>query len=125
MLFVNATATNRRGAYRTARDDARRHFAGGHVTEGWRHLERAHVLAQPDAIIHIGSHIAMLRRGIIENDAKEVVGQALRALLAGPASLTGRIPTGNDGRARTPLSKRMAIPDDLKPHFTSQTQPTE
>jgi len=117
MLFVNATATNRRVAYRTARDDARRHFASGHVTEGWRQLERAHVLAQPDAIIHIGSHIAMLRRGIIETDAKEAVGQALRALLAGPASLTGRVPTGNDGRARTPLSKRMAIPDDLKPHF--------
>ena len=122
---MNATATNRRGAYRTARDNARRQVANGHVTEGWRHLQRAHILAQPDATIHIGSHIAMLRHGIIEKDAEEVVGQALRALLAGPASLTGRVPTGNDGRARTPLSNRMAIPDDLRPHFTSRTQPTK
>jgi hypothetical protein len=103
MLFVNANSAGRRAAYRTEQRHARRAFAGDHTAEGWRHLERAHVLAQPDAIIHIGSHLTMLRRGVIERDVTEIVGQVVRAILAGPASLTGRIPTGNNGRARTPL----------------------
>ncbi|WP_051062713.1 DUF3703 domain-containing protein [Ilumatobacter nonamiensis] len=112
---MNADSARRRAAYRTERDRARRAFAEDDGSAGWRHLERAHVLAQPDAIPHIGSHIAMLRRALIERDPGEAAGQVLRALLAGPASVTGRIPTGNDGRARTPLSERMPIPDDLAP----------
>ena len=27
----------------------------------WRHLERAHVVAQPFPVAHVGSHVAMLR----------------------------------------------------------------
>ena len=117
------TDADRRAAYRTERDHAQGAFARDRTADGWRHLERAHVLAQPDAIIHIGSHLAMLRRGVIERDLTEVVGQIVRALLAGPASLTGRIPTGNDGRARTPLSERTTIPDDLAPHATGCAHP--
>ncbi len=123
MLLVNTDKADRRAAYRTERDQARRAFARDQTADGWHHLERAHVLAQPDAIIHIGSHLAMLRRGVIERDTTEIVGQVVRALLAGPASLTGRIPTGNDGRARTPLSERMTIPADLEPHSKGRVHP--
>lgn len=123
MLLVNADSADRRAAYRTERDHARRAFARDQGADGWRHLERAHVLAQPDAIIHIGSHLAMFRRGVIERDATEIVGQVVRTLLAGPASVTGRIPTGNDGRARTPLSERRAIPVDLESHSKGPVHP--
>jgi hypothetical protein len=123
MLPLNTEPADRRAVYRAERDHARRSFARDQVTEGWHHLERAHVLAQPDAIIHISSHLAMLRRGVIERDTTEIVGQVVRAILAGPASLTGRIPTGNNGRARTSLSKRMAIPTDLEPHTNVPVHP--
>lgn len=120
---MTASSTERRTAYRAERADARRAFDKGDATKGWRHLERAHVIAQPDAIAHVGSHVAMLRRGIVDRDAREVAGQLVRALLAGPASLVGRIPTGNDGRARTPLSKRMPIPVGLEPILQDVQQP--
>ncbi|MGK2950116.1 MAG: DUF3703 domain-containing protein [Acidimicrobiales bacterium] len=112
---MTAPSLARRAAYRTERAAARQAFSAGDTATGWRHLERAHVLAQPNAIAHVGSHLAMLRRASTDRDTREVAGQVLRAALAGPASLAGRIPTGNDGRARTPLSKRMPIPPDLEP----------
>ncbi len=121
MLFVNGNSDTRRAPYRAERDHARRAFADRDVTDGWHHLERAHVLAQPEIIIHISSHIAMLHRGAIERDAREILGPALRALLAGPASLTGRIPTENDGRARTPPSERMTIPPTSSPTSAALT----
>jgi hypothetical protein len=123
MLLMNTESADRRDAYRTERDHARRAFARDQVTDGWHHLERAHVLAQPGAIIHIGSHLAMLRRGVIERDPTEIVGQVVRALLAGPASLTGLIPTGNNGRARTPLSERVTVPANLEPHSEGPIHP--
>lgn len=55
------------------------------------------------------------RRAFADRDAREVTGQVLRAALAGTASLAGRIPTGNDGRARTPLSNRMSVPRHMEP----------
>lgn len=117
---MTASSASRRVAYRAERADARRCFARRDIVEGWRHLERAHILAQPDPVAHVGSHVAMLRRAVIDRDAREVVGQALRAVLAGPASLVGRIPTGNDGRARTPLSEQKPIPADLERFLPGQ-----
>ena len=125
MLLVMANSASRRAAYRVERADARRCFAREDIVEGWRHLERAHILAQPDPIAHVGSHLAMLRRGVIDRDAREVVGQALRAMLAGPASLAGRIPTGNDGRSRTKLSEQTPIPSDLERFLPGQPRPAK
>ncbi len=45
---------------------ARQAFGRGH--DGWRHLERAHVLSQPWAFDHVRVHAAMLRRGWHERD---------------------------------------------------------
>lgn len=79
----------------------------------WRHLERAHIVAQPFAIAHVASHLAMLRQAIHDRDTVEIAGQLLRITVAAPPSLTGRYPPGNTGRARVPLRAHMPIPADL------------
>jgi hypothetical protein len=89
----------------------------GDVTAAWSHLERAHVLAQPFPVAHIGSHIAQLRLGWRTRDRTEIAGQIVRILVAGPASVVGRIPVGNDGRARTPLRATAPVPADLVTTF--------
>ncbi|MCZ7537188.1 MAG: DUF3703 domain-containing protein [Acidimicrobiia bacterium] len=85
----------------------------GDVAAAWSHLERAHVLAQPFPVGHIGSHIAQLRLGWGTRDRTEVAGQVVRIVVAGPASVVGRIPVDNDGRARTPLRATAPVPADL------------
>ena len=80
--------------------------------EGWRHLERAHVLSQPWAWDHVRVHAAMLRRAWHERDRVEVRGQVLRLVVAGPGSLVNRYPIGNSGRARVSATLPMPIGDD-------------
>ena len=99
-----------RSAYRAERDDA---AAATEPTTVWWHLERAHILAQPFAAAHVGSHLAMFRQGLRDRDAVEVAGQALRVVVAAPPSLLSRYPTGNTGRARVPLRAEMPVPDDI------------
>ncbi len=83
------------------------------VGTAWAALERAHILAQPWVVPHVRSHVAMLRLAARISDGREVAGQLVRVVLAGPASLVGRIPVGNDGRARTPLNEYGDVPADL------------
>jgi hypothetical protein len=80
--------------------------------DGWRHLERAHILSQPWAVDHVRVHIAMLRRAWHERDRVEVRGQLVRLLVAGPGSLVDRYPVGNTGRARVRATQPMPITDD-------------
>lgn len=89
----------------------------------WRHLERAHIVAQPFAIAHVSAHAAMLRQAIRDRDLVEVLGQALRVTVAAPPSLTGSYPAGNTGRARVPLRARMPLPDDLTELLPSPRTP--
>jgi hypothetical protein len=79
----------------------------------WRHLERAHILSQPVAVLHVRTHIAMLAAGVRHRDIHEVVGQMVRLIVAGPGSLTGRYPVGNTGGARVNALTPMPIPHDL------------
>lgn len=102
-----------RTSYREEVQASRRADDAGHVTTAWSHLERAHILAQPFPVAHIGSHVAQLRLGWRTRDRTEVAGQVIRILVAGPASVVGRIPVGNDGRARTPLRATAPVPADL------------
>lgn len=102
-----------RGAYRAEIDAGRAVAVAGDVTAAWSHLERAHVIAQPFPVSHVGSHVAQLRLGWRTRDRIEVAGQLVRIVVAGPASMVGRIPVGNDGRARTPLRATAPVPDDL------------
>lgn len=102
-----------RAAYRAERVAAADCRAAGDIAGAWRHLERAHVVAQPFALAHVGSHVAMLRLAIRPWDRTEVAGQLVRIVVAGPGSLAGRIPAGNSGRARVALTAEMPLPPDL------------
>lgn len=80
----------------------------------WGHLERAHVLSQPMAVPHLRTHAAMLGFAVRNRDRRETVGQLLRLVVAGPGSLTGRVPVGNTGGADVSAFRVMPIPDDLR-----------
>jgi Protein of unknown function (DUF3703) len=82
--------------------------------EEWRHLERAHILSQPSAWLHIRTHGAMFATALRRRDRHELLGQLFRLLVAGPGSLTGRYPMGNTGGANVSAFEQMPIPDDLQ-----------
>ncbi len=112
-----AAWSDERAAARTAREL-------GDTAAEWRHLERAHILSQPRALLHLRTHVAMLAAGIRRHDRREIVGQLLRLVVAGPGSLTGRYPVGNTGGADVSALTPMPIPADLVP-FLSFANHTE
>ena len=105
-------------AVRAAWDDERlaagKARASGDTTAEWRHLQRAHIVSQPLAGLHVRTHGAMLAAAVRRRDRREVVGQLTRLALAGPGSLTGRYPVGNTGGADVSAFRPMPIPDDLR-----------
>jgi len=99
---------------------AERHAAAaarraGHAQGEWHHLERAHILSQPLAGLHLRTHGAMLGASVRRRDAREITGQLLRLVLAVPGSISGRYPVGNTGGADVSAFSPMAVPDDLRP----------
>jgi len=80
----------------------------------WRHLERAHIVSQPLVGLHVRTHVAMLSAAARRGERREILGQAMRLLLAGPGSLTGRYPVGNTGGADVSALRPMPVPDDLR-----------
>jgi hypothetical protein len=111
-------------AWATERDAARAARRRGDHSAEWQHLERAHILSQPKALLHVRTHVAMLAAGIRRHDRREVAGQLLRLLVAGPGSLTRHYPVGNTGGADVSALTPMPIPDDLLPYLSPAT-PTE
>jgi len=93
---------------------ARAAARAGDPTAAWELLEEAHVLSQPWALPHVKVHAAMLALGWRTHDRREVLGQLLRIVVAGPGSLAGRYPEGNTGRASVPATQPMPVPDDLR-----------
>src|SRR5262245_55225225 len=81
--------------------------------ERWTALERAHVLSQPWPVPHVRTHVSMIKLAIRQRDNRELAGQLVRVLVAGPASAVGKYPAGNTGRARVPGTLPMPIADDL------------
>jgi len=79
----------------------------------FRHLERAHVLAQRMTGRHTFIHWRMLVAGLRRGDLREVVGQLPRIVAS---ILFSRlwVPRGNTGRARVSAFKPMPVPDDLR-----------
>ncbi|MBF6439591.1 DUF3703 domain-containing protein [Nocardia cyriacigeorgica] len=101
-------------AARTAyHDEMRAARTATNIAQRWVHLERAHILSQPDPWLHTGNHIAMFTLAISQRDRREALGQFLRIVAAAPASLAGRYPEGNTGRARVGLRRPMLTPPDL------------
>jgi hypothetical protein len=92
---------------------ARSARARGDHAEEWRHLERAHILSQPMAGPHVRTHLAMLGFGVRRRRGREVLGQVVRLVVAGPGSWTGRYPVGNTGGADVSALRPMPVPDDL------------
>ena len=84
-----------------------------HADQQWHHLERAHVVSQPDPWLHTCNHFAMLTHAVRQRDRREAFGQVVRLIVAAPGSLSGRYPTGNTGRVAVGLMTPMHIPDDL------------
>lgn len=80
----------------------------------WRHLERAHILSQPLAGLHLRTHLAMLGFGLRQRDRREITGQLARLLVAGPGSALRRYPLGNTGGADVNAVQPMEIPVDLR-----------
>jgi hypothetical protein len=96
------------------REAARAARSRGDLAGEWSHLERAHILSQPLVLPHIRTHLAMVSCGFRRHDRREVAGQLLRLLLAGPGSITGRYPVGNTGGADVSPFLPMPIPEDLR-----------
>jgi hypothetical protein len=94
----------------------------GDVAGEWKHLERAHILSQPMAVPHVRTHVSMLGAGLRRRDRREVAGQLLRLIVAGPGSLTGRYPIGNTGGADVSALAPMPIPEDLRPFLSTEEQ---
>lgn len=100
-------------AVREAFDHELRAVAASDGQARWDHLERAHILSQPWAWPHVKVHGLMLRQGLRERNRREVIGQAVRLVVAGPGSLAGRYPAGNSGRAHVPMMQPAPMPADL------------
>jgi len=85
----------------------------GDFETAFRHLERAHVLAQRITGRHTYIHWLMLVAGWRRGDLREVIGQVPRMLAS---ILFSRlwVPRGNSGRSRVSAFKPMPVPDDLR-----------
>lgn len=79
----------------------------------FRHLERAHVLAQRMTGRHTFIHWRMLVVGLQRGDLLEAAGQVPRIAAS---ILFSRlwVPRGNSGRARVSAFEPMPVPDDLR-----------
>ena len=79
----------------------------------FRHLERAHVLAQRMTGRHTFIPWRMLVAGLRRGDLREAVGQVPRMLAS---LLFSRlwVPRGNNGRSRVSAFKTMPVPADLQ-----------
>lgn len=84
------------------------------VAGQWRALERAHILSQVSLSPHLKVHRLMLDLARRLGDHREVLGQAVRLLLAPLGSLSGRIPWGNTGRSTVSAFETMPVPQDLR-----------
>lgn len=84
-----------------------------HSDDPWPALERAHLLSQPWAWPHTRIHATMLAVAFGRRDRREMIGQLVRLIVAGPGSLTGRYPAGNTGRTTMALTETADLPDDI------------
>ena len=86
----------------------------GDSANAFRHLERAHVLAQESTYHHTRAHWLMLKHGLRHRNGKEVAGQILRFVGAATKTPLGIYPKGNTGGANVSPFRSMPVEDDLK-----------
>lgn len=105
-----------RAAIMTELEYYRRARAARDFDAAWKHLERAHILAQPWMGLRMSSHVEMLKFAIFRRDVREMTGQLFRIVLVPVGAPTGRLPIGNTGRARVSAFTPMPVPEDLQRH---------
>jgi Protein of unknown function (DUF3703) len=103
-----------RTCFKEELDRARERRAAGDIAGAWSALERSHILSQSRVGLHLRSHWEMLVLAWATRDGREVRGQLLRLLLAGPASAMNRAPLGNTGRASVGVFTPMPISPELR-----------
>ncbi|MDH6196007.1 hypothetical protein M2272_002647 [Mycobacterium frederiksbergense] len=113
---MTAITAEARRIYRSEMQAAR---DAGDAKARWRHLERAHIVSQPDPWLHTCNHGAMLVLALRQRDRREALGQVVRLIVAAPGSVTGRYPLGNTGRVGAGLMTPMPIPPDLASVLTA------
>jgi hypothetical protein len=81
--------------------------------DAFQWLERAHILAQRQPLLHARSHWLMLVLGWQIGDYREVTGQIPRIVAA---LLFSRVwvPIGNTGRSRVSAFWPMPVPEELQ-----------
>jgi len=100
--YVAAELTQAREAERVGADG-----------DGFRHLERAHVLGQASTVHHVRVHWQMLCWGLRHHQFGEMAGQLLRLAGAVTKTAIGLLPEGNTGGANVSAVKPMPVPEDL------------
>lgn len=86
----------------------------GYTGQAFRHLERAHVLAQAATLQHVRVHWHMYRFALRRRSCSDAFGQVLRLLLAAPLTMLGALPTGNTGGSAVNGFKPMPVSADLQ-----------
>lgn len=100
-------------AYKQEVERADQALQAGDFETAFRHLERAHVLAQRVTGRHTYIHWRMLVAGLRRGDMREAIGQVPRIVAA---LLFSRlwVPRGNSGRSRVSALQPMPVPADLR-----------
>ncbi|MBU1825943.1 MAG: DUF3703 domain-containing protein [Alphaproteobacteria bacterium] len=109
--------SNLKSAFANEMAAARSASATGNMTLAKHHLERAHILGQRRYWTHVQTHFQMLRLALKQADGKEVRGQLVRLIGAGPFHVAGWVPVGNTGGADVSATRPMPIPSDLQAHL--------
>lgn len=94
-------------------DEARTARRARDAEREWAHLERAHILSQPLALLHTRTHARMLGYALRRRNRHETIGQVFRLLVAAPGSISRRYPFGNTGGADVSAFEPMPVPADL------------
>ena len=113
LAFAQTRSTDVDEAYEMEVERADQASQRGDFETAFRHLERAHVLAQRMTGRHIFIHWRMLAAGLRRGDLREAVGQVPRIVAS---ILFSRlwVPRGNSGRSRVSAFKPMPVPADLQ-----------
>ncbi len=80
---------NGRDVYRREMTAAK---AAGTAEARWHHLERAHIVSQPDPWLHTCNHAAMFVLAVRQRDRREALGQVVRSSSPHPVHLRGATP---------------------------------
>jgi hypothetical protein len=113
LAFVQTRSIDMDEAFEREVQEADEALKRGDFETAFRHLERAHVLAQRSTGRHTFIHWRMLVTGLQRGDLREVAGQLPRIVAS---ILFSRlwVPRGNSGRARVSAFEPMPVPDDLR-----------